>query len=195
LPEDPESSEIFISTDVETDGPVPGLFSMLSIGAAAFDDKGAEIGRFSANLEQLPGASTAPATMAWWAEHPDAWAACRATPAPPETAMRAFDAWVREQPGTPVFVAYPAGFDFSFVQWYFHRFLGASPFGHDALDMRSYAMGMFAASYRAAGKSHHPSEWFDPAPLSHVAVEDAVQQGRWFCRMRAANSTKKEHLS
>ena len=29
-------NEIYVSTDVEVDGPIPGLYSMLSVGSAAY---------------------------------------------------------------------------------------------------------------------------------------------------------------
>ena len=71
------TSEIYISTDVETDGPIPGPHSMLSFASVAFDDHGIELGHFARNLEPLPEASGHPTTMAWWAETQEAWALCR----------------------------------------------------------------------------------------------------------------------
>ena len=56
--------EIYVSTDIETDGPVPGLNSMLSFGSAAYLADKTMISTFSANLEFLPGASGDPMTMA-----------------------------------------------------------------------------------------------------------------------------------
>jgi len=53
--------------------------------------------------------------MSWWASQPEAWAACRENTQPPEQAMPAYVAWLKALPGKPVFVAYPAGFDFLFV--------------------------------------------------------------------------------
>ena len=50
------SKEIYVSTDVEADGPIPGPNSMLSFGSAAYSGGKELIGTFSANLETLPGA-------------------------------------------------------------------------------------------------------------------------------------------
>ena len=72
------SREVYVSTDIEADGPIPGPHSMLSFGSVAFADDGAELGTFSRNLITLPGASGAPDTMAWWATQKEAWSACRA---------------------------------------------------------------------------------------------------------------------
>ena len=57
-------NEIYISTDVETDGPIPGPHSMLSIGAAAYTADKQLLSTFSANLETLPGVAGHADTMA-----------------------------------------------------------------------------------------------------------------------------------
>ena len=61
--------ELYLSTDVETEGPIPGPHSMLSFATVAFDASGVELGSFTRNLETLPGASGRLSTMAWWAEN------------------------------------------------------------------------------------------------------------------------------
>jgi hypothetical protein len=111
-------SEIYCSTDVETDGPIPGPHSMLSIGSAAYTADKRLLSTFSANLETLEGASPHPKTAQWWSTQPDAWAACRVNLESPGTAMTRYLAWIKSLGGKPVFVAYPAGFDFLFVYWY-----------------------------------------------------------------------------
>ncbi|HZT82135.1 MAG TPA: hypothetical protein VFA26_18050, partial [Gemmataceae bacterium] len=95
--------EVYVSTDVETDGPIPGPHSMLSFASAAYLADKTLISTFSANLETLPGASGHPETMAWWEQHPEAYAASRACLERPEEAMRRYVAWVKGLPGKPVF--------------------------------------------------------------------------------------------
>lgn len=179
--------EIYISTDVETDGPIPGPHSMLSLGAAAYTADKQLLSTFSANLETLEGASPHPKTAAWWATQPQAWAACRSELESPEVAMRRYVAWIATLPGKPVFVGYPAGFDFLFVYWYLIRFTGDSPFSFSALDIKSYAMAVLKTEFRASTKRNMPKAWFDPLPHTHVAVDDAVEQGAMFCNMLKAN--------
>ena len=58
-------SEIYVSTDVETDGPIPGPHSMLSLASAAFMHDGTRLGTFAANLETLPGAEDSVLTSAF----------------------------------------------------------------------------------------------------------------------------------
>lgn len=180
-------TEIYISTDVETDGPIPGPHSMLSLGAAAYTADKHLLSTFSANLETLEGASPHPKTAAWWATQPEAWAACRSDLESPEAAMRRYVAWIATLPGKPVFVGYPAGFDFLFVYWYLIRFTGDSPFSFSALDIKSYAMAVLKTEFRASTKRNMPKSWFDPLPHTHVAVDDAVEQGALFCNMLRAN--------
>ena len=180
-------SEIYISTDVETDGPIPGPHSMLSLGAAAYTADKRLVSTFSANLETLPDASAHPETAAWWATQPQAWAACRSDLEAPGVALERYVDWIESLAGKPVFVAYSAGFDFLFVYWYLMRFLGRSPFGFSALDMKTFAMAVLRQDYRASTKQNMPRDWFDPLPHSHVALDDAIEQGALFCNMLAAN--------
>lgn len=175
--------EIYVSTDVETDGPIPGPHSMLSMGSAAYTADKRLVATFSVNLHVLPEAAPHPETAAWWATQPEAWAACRESPERPENAMPRYRDWLRDLPGKPVFVAYPAGFDFMFVHWYLVRFAGEDPFGHSALDMKTLAMTLLGRGYRDATKRNMPSRWFDPMPHTHVALDDAIEQGALFCNM------------
>lgn len=181
-------AEIYVSTDVETDGPIPGPNSMLSFASAAYTAGKTLLATFSANLVTLPEATGDAATMEWWAGQPQAWAACRTDLQEPVVAMVRYRDWLNTLPGRPVFVGYPAAFDFLFVYWYLIRFAGSSPFSHSALDIKTYAMALLGTDYRATVKRTMPRAWFDDStPHSHVALDDAVEQGALFCAMLAAN--------
>jgi hypothetical protein len=182
------STEIYVSTDVETDGPIPGPHSMLSVASAAYGADKTLVATFSANLETLPGATGHPETMAWWSRNPAAWQACRTELETPETAMPRYVAWLESLQGKPVFVAYPAGFDFLFVYWYLMRFAGTSPFSHSALDIKTYAMALLKTGYRESTKRNMPKRWFDAQPHTHVALDDAIEQGALFCNMLRENT-------
>jgi hypothetical protein len=183
LPEFYTMPEIYISTDVETDGPIPGPHSMLSIGSAAYTADKRLLSTFSANLETMEGAVAHPKTAEWWATQPEAWAACRQNLEHPAGAMARYLKWIKTLEGKPVFVAYPAGFDFLFVYWYLIRFVGESPFSHSALDIKSFAMAMLKTDYRGSTKRNMPKHWFDKLPHSHIALDDAIEQGALFCNM------------
>ncbi len=81
------ADEIYISTDIETDGPIPGPHSMLSFGSAAHTADKRLLATFEANLELLPGATGDAKTMEWWAPQPEAWAAAREQLQEPAAAM------------------------------------------------------------------------------------------------------------
>lgn len=182
--------EIYVSTDIESDGPIPGENSMLSFGSAAFLPDGTMHGTFSANLETLPDAEQNPGTMEWWGRNKKAWEACRADTRSPKEAMLAYVKWLRTLPGKPVFVGYPAGYDFLFIYWYLIRFAGESPFSFSALDIKSYAMAMLGTEFRRTAKRSMPKRWFGKHPHTHVALDDAIGQGVLFCNMLAENTAR-----
>ena len=179
--------EIYVSTDIEADGPIPGPHSMLSFASAAFLADKTLHSTFSANLVTLEGASGHPDTMKWWETQPEAWQACRSGTRPPEIVMPEYRGWLEALPGRPVFVAYPAGFDFTFVYWYLMCFAGKSPFSHSALDIKSYAMAMLRKEYRSSVKRNMPRRWFPQRPHTHIALDDAIEQGELFCNMLTEN--------
>lgn len=183
-------SEVYVSTDVESDGPIPGPHSMLSLGSAAYLADKTLVATFEANLELLPGAQGHPDTLAWWRKHPEAWAACRCDPEEPAVVMERYVAWLKELPGKPVFVGYPAAYDFLFVYWYLMRFAGESPFSYSALDIKTYAMVLLGKPYRQSTKRNMPRRWFDDLPHSHVALDDAIEQGALFCNMLAESRAR-----
>ncbi|NEP88589.1 MAG: exonuclease [Okeania sp. SIO2C2] len=185
------TTEIYVSTDIETDGPIPGPHSMLSIASAAYTGDKQLVATFTANLETLPGAQGHPKTLKWWSEQPAAWEACRVNPQLPEQVMPEYHAWVKALPGEPIFVAYPAAFDYMFVYWYCLKFVGDNPFNHWGLDIRSYAMAFLKRNYRESGKQNLPPEWLEDIPLNHVALDDAIQQGILFCNLLQNNLHRK----
>lgn len=182
-----EKTEVYVSTDIEADGPIPGMYSMLSFASAAFSKDKELISSFSANLEVLPEAKTHPRTMEWWRTQPEAWAACRIDLQDPAKAMRAYLEWLKKLPGRPVFLGYPVSFDYMFVYWYLMRFCDESPFSHSALDIKTYAMAVMKEDYRDCTKRNMPKKWFDDLPHTHVALDDAISQGALFCNMLAEN--------
>ena len=95
-------------------------------------------------------------------------------------------------PGKPVFVAYPAAYDFLFIYWYLMRFAGESPFSHSVLDMKTLAMAILGREYRKIGKRNMPREWFDTIPHTHIALDDAIEQGALFCNMLRAIEEMRE---
>ena len=182
-------TEIYVSTDVETDGPAPRINSMLSFASAAYLPDKTLLGTFSANLETLKEASADPETMEWWKSWPLAWEVCRRNPKSPAIAMPEYHSWLTALPGDPVFVGYPAAFDYMFITYYLYRFVGQSPFLYFALDIKTFAMAMMRKKrFYGVKKNSMPKHWFDKLPNSHIALDDAVAQGILFCNMLEENT-------
>ena len=180
--------EIYISTDVETDGPIPGPHSMLSFGSAAFNKNGDMTGTFAANLVELPGALPDPDTATWWKTQPEAWAACRENVEPALPVMRRYSGWLeamKDKGRNPVFVGYPASFDFMFIYWYLVKFTEGSPFGFQALDIKTYAAAVLGCDFKMVTKKNMPKRWFQGLPPhNHKALDDAIEQGMLFMNIR-----------
>lgn len=62
--------------------------------------------------------------------------------------------------------------------------------GFSALDIKTYAMAMLKKDYRKSTKGGMPKHWFDSHPHTHVALDDAIEQGALFCNMLAENIGK-----
>lgn len=191
MPPSERSEEIYVSIDIEADGPIPGMNSMLSLGAAAFRLGGPNPrtplpgGTFTVNLKTLEGATPDPDTMDWWATQPEAWTAATKNALPPMEAMEAFVKWIRSLPGKPVIIGYPVTYDFMFVYWYTVRFTGfPAPFGFQGMDIKTAAALKRHLPFREATKRNMPKSWFVGAPKhTHESLADAIGQGVLFINM------------
>ena len=135
--------------DIECSGPVPHLFDMISLGAVCVTkrDRGFSIGN-PFYVEIRPTAA-----------HVDAGAmavnrldieALRRHGTPLAEALERLDAWVASscEAGTrPVFVGHNAPFDWSFVNYAYHRCGRPNPFGYKALDTKALAMGVLGVHW------------------------------------------------
>lgn len=177
----PGKNERFISVDVETSGPIPGDYSMLSLGACITDapDDNFYIEIKPLNNNAIPEALKVTgfdlAVLAKAGEHP-------------HDAMLKLTAWVKNVAagGTPVFVGFNAGFDWSFVNWYFIHFTGENPFGFAPLDIKSYYMGLVGCVWEDTKSSRIRTEFQPTKPGNHNALTDAQAQAEMFEKMRAA---------
>lgn len=180
-----QKSPIYVSTDIETNGFHIGKNSILSLASAAYLENKTLVSTFTINLDTLPGGQESAVTMDWWQQYPEAWQAARHQCVSPEVGMAQYVNWLNQLPGCPIFVGYPIAFDFSFVVYYLDRFAGENPFGFSAIDLRSLAMGLHQVPFSKASKVHWPTHWFEKKPHTHIALDDALEQGTVFCNMIA----------
>ena len=182
----PASKECLISVDVESSGPIPGDYSMLSLGACLIGhpEEGFYIELKPLNDNAIPAAlKISGLNMAHLAKHG----------AMPKQAMAKLGAWVKQVAGTrkPVFVGFNAGFDWSFVNWYFTHFGKENPFGFAALDIKSFYMGRTGCTWEETKSSRIPAEFQPSKPGDHNALNDARAQAEMFDKMRTAKGRRR----
>lgn len=180
--------EIFISVDVETAGPIPGEFSLLSIGACDVDDDSKS---FSIELKPITR-NADPKALEITGLSLDELAERGSDPA---VAMRAFADWVLSlagKDGSPVFVGFNAPFDWSFVNYYFHRFIGMNPFGFTALDIKALYLGATGGSWSDTRSSQMAKHLLPTRRGDHDALHDAKYQAELFRLVRTLGREGKE---
>ena len=174
----PSKPETYISVDIEASGPIPGEFSLLSIGACVvnqtsqtfyaeikplnknFIKQALEVNHLSLEKLKLEGET-------------------------PAQAMTRFSQWIKtvSKENRPVFVGFNATFDWSFTHWYFIKFLGADPFGISGLDIKAYFMGRHQTSWRETNKKSVRTLYPSQTHHTHNALDDAIEQAEIFEKM------------
>ncbi|MDP4509619.1 exonuclease [Nonomuraea turcica] len=170
--------ELYVAVDVEADGPIPGPYSMLSLGMAV---AGRADLAFYTELRPISD-EFVPEALA--VSGLDRDRLLREAP-PPEEAMAGAARWVNglRTIGRPVFLAAPAVWDGMFVHWYFTRFTGRSPFGAtgSGVDLRSYWMGMTGREWAGTRSGDIKRELgLAGLPHTHHAGEDAAELAQIF---------------
>ena len=182
--------EVFISVDVETSGPVPGLYALLSIGACVVDQ---EDKTFYIELCPPDKALILPGAVAATGIDMDR---LRKEGTDPAIAVAEFASWIRQVSGNtrPIFVAFNAPFDWSFVNDLFVRAGIDNPFGYTALDMKAFYMGLSGCSWDETRSSRLP-EALQPSPVrEHHALDDAVAQAMVFGKMLNYSRSARTHF-
>jgi hypothetical protein len=170
--------ELYVAVDVEADGPIPGPYSMLSLGMAV---AGHSELTFYTELRPISD-DFVPAALA--VSGLDRERLRREAP-PAEVAMAAAARWVNglRRRGRPVFLAAPAVWDGMFVHWYFIRFVGQSPFGAtgSGVDLRSYWMGRTGVEWSQTHKGKIKNALgLTGLPHTHHAAQDAAELAQVF---------------
>ena len=148
----------YVIVDVESDGPIPAEFSMVCFGAVVFDDQ----------LDKTFYGQTHPISDRFV---PEALAVSGFTRDQhvafddPKAVMEKYGNWLAEHTkGRPVFVSDNVAFDWQFINYYFHRFLGGNPFGFSGRRIGDLYAGMVKDAskatewkkYRITAHTHNP---------------------------------------
>lgn len=179
-------ADLYISCDIEADGPVPGPYSMLSFGMSVagrydgttFTHHHPFEKTFYAELKPISDAFVPEALAVSGLDRP----ALVENGRDPAEAMTAAARWVQEAgadaKATPVFAAYPLGFDWMWIYWYFVQYSETgSPFGHSrALDMKTFYAARGRTQIRESIKAKMPRHLLSRRRHTHHALDDAVEQ-------------------
>jgi DNA polymerase III epsilon subunit-like protein len=186
----PRPGDVYFSADVETDGPIPGPYSMLSfafVPAGKFDGQTFErpiqdgdvfyvrLRPISDQFEPEALAVNGLDRNALLTEGTD-----------PEKAMADAADWISANAGNqrPVLVAYPLSFDWLWLYWYFVRFLGSSPFRHShAFDIKTAVAVKRGIPVSHAGRKSLPESLQARRAHTHHAVDDALAQAEIFANV------------
>jgi len=146
----------YIMVDIESDGPVPGDYSMISFGAVLVDD----------SLDKIFYGKLKPISEKWI---PQALAVSGHSREEtmgfdePKDVMDKFAEWVKQNSkGQAVFISDNNGFDWMFICWYFHHFIDKNPFGHSSQNLGSLYKGLVKDTFknfkhlRKTKHTHHP---------------------------------------
>ena len=183
--------DVYFSADIETDGPIPGAFSMLAFGlvlAGTFDGKSfirpagysdhfyRELRPISPDFEPVALRVNGLDRKRLTIQGMD-----------PESAMNEAGDWIRRvaNGGRPVLVAYPLSFDWSFLYWYFVRFAkDGSPFNHSqCFDIKTAFAVKARIPISAAGRKHLIPGLRAHSLHTHNALDDAIEQAEVFANL------------
>jgi DNA polymerase III alpha subunit (gram-positive type) len=176
-----DPSEVYICVDVETAGPIPADYSLLSIGACAVFEPQST---FYVELQPLNDRSIPEAAQV----HQLSLERLALEGIAPTDAMQRFEAWLAEQsapPKVPVFVAFNAAFDWMFINYYFIHYLGRNPFGHAALNIKAFYMGQAGVPWSETSWRYVSPQLVEGTNLTHHALQDARDQAGLFKKLLA----------
>ncbi len=142
--------------DIESDGPIPFKYSMISFGAVLVDEKLDKT--FFGKLKPISDAFILDALKVSGFSREETFSFEE-----PKIVMQNFANWITENSnGKPIFISDNNGFDWMFICFYFHYFLGNNPFGHSSQNLGSIYKGLEKTMFknfkylRNTKHTHHP---------------------------------------
>lgn len=167
----------WISVDVEADGPIPGDFSMVALGAVIVEPL----------LQRSFYAKLRPISEKWITDSLRICGFNREQTLSfenPSTVMRHFGQWLRKEGGVHLFfISDNNGFDWQYINWYFHHFLGQNPFGFNSTNLLSLFLGLkknMYSTFKHFRKSSH----------GHNPLQDAIRNAEALMEMKKQYALK-----
>lgn len=164
----------YIMVDVESDGPIPGDYSMICFGAIIVEP--ALNRSFYGRLRPISDRFL-----------PDALAVSgfsrEETMGFPEpgAVMAEFRDWIAANcKGRTLFISDNNGFDWQFINWYFHHFVGANPFGFSSTNLGSLYKGLakdMFVNFKHLRKTAHTHNPVDDAKGNAEALLQMKEMG------------------
>ena len=146
----------YIMVDIEADGPIPGDYSMVCLGAILVEP----------SLEKNFYGQLKPISEKWISEALAVSGFTREETIEfddPNSVMERFAEWLAAvSEGRPIFISDNNGFDWQFINWYFHHFLDKNPFGFSSVNLGSLYKGVVRDTFknfkhlRKTKHTHHP---------------------------------------
>lgn len=185
-----ERDDAYFAADIETDGSIPGPYSMLSfalveagtMGATGFSRPAESPAHFYAELKPISNEYEPEALTVSGLDRER----LVAEGLEPTVAMRQAAEWIAEQARgrQPVLVAYPLSFDWSFLYWYFVRFTSGSPFRHSrCFDMKTALAVKGKRTIASSGHKNLPERLRSERSHTHHALDDAREQAEVFANL------------
>jgi hypothetical protein len=167
----------YVMVDIESDGPIPGDYSMICFGAIIVEP----------SLSKIFYGQLRPISERWI---PESLAICGFTREETlefreaATVMLRFQTWLSQHCGdSPIFISDNTGFDWQFINWYFHHFMGSNPFGFSAAHLGSLYKGIVrdtSRSFRHLRRTRH----------THHPVDDAMGNAQALLALRDSYQLK-----
>jgi DNA polymerase III alpha subunit (gram-positive type) len=156
---------MIVVVDIEADGPLYGVHSMISFGAVIIR-KDLTLTSFYGQLKPV-GDQYIPDALAVSGHSREETLSFK----DPEEVMKEFAEWLTGnltgEKDRPIMYSDNNGFDFGWINYYFHRFIGNNPFGHTSMNISSLYKGLtknMSSNFKHLKKTKH----------THHPVDDAT---------------------
>ena len=169
----------YVMVDVEADGPIPAEYSMISFGAVIVDEQ----------LDKTFYGKLKPISENWIPERLQISGFTREQTLQfddPKEVMDNFNHWIKlNGQDKLIFISDNNGFDWQFINYYFHHFLGENPFGHSSTNLGSLYKGLVkdtTKNFKYLRKTTH----------THNPVDDVIGNAEALLHMKKEMGLKIE---